>query len=163
MKIKSNPAKVIDLATARKPLDPLTIKQQDYRACQHKHLWIDRTLRTVECEDCGILLDPIEVLIDISRECGSWKVPQLEEEIAELQKQLAMKDWLGRKAMMTEEERKMSQTALLELHAKQGHPLDRIEITRTELRCVCGLRSQRRYARAFEAEVLRAQMKHVKK
>jgi hypothetical protein len=35
--------------------------------CQHPHHVIDATLRRVTCEDCGEILDPIEVILEYAK------------------------------------------------------------------------------------------------
>lgn len=36
------------------------------RACSHERSWVDPHARTVNCRDCGIALDPIDVLTEIA-------------------------------------------------------------------------------------------------
>lgn len=50
----------------RDDADPLVKRKPiNYGGCRHKYTIIDEALRTVECEDCQVLLDPIEVLLDL--------------------------------------------------------------------------------------------------
>lgn len=53
--------KVIDIRT--KP--PLVVKPRQSARCLHKRtLSICALARTVECDDCGALLDPVSVLLE---------------------------------------------------------------------------------------------------
>lgn len=56
---------VIDFEKARKPVD---LKARGpIGACQHKGtVYVDTKIRIVECGKCGIILDPIQVLIEMA-------------------------------------------------------------------------------------------------
>lgn len=60
-------AKIIQLKPGeRKPVD---IKRQNFiDGCRHRNhtAVVDKELRIVECENCGAILDPIEVLIELA-------------------------------------------------------------------------------------------------
>lgn len=38
-------------------------KQKDYTGCQHMYVLVDEELRTLECEDCGVPVDPISHMV----------------------------------------------------------------------------------------------------
>lgn len=43
---------------------PIQVRRPDYRGCQHRTgVEIDESLRTVFCKQCGVQLDPIEVIL----------------------------------------------------------------------------------------------------
>ena len=53
-------SKVITLTEAR--------RRYDHRHCQHKEMIIDEQLSLVECGQCGIYLNPVDVLVRFARE-----------------------------------------------------------------------------------------------
>ncbi len=65
---------VVDISTRFSEAPPIDVRRGGWDDCGHKHTIIDEKLRTVSCADCGEeRLDPIEVLLSISRQWHSWR------------------------------------------------------------------------------------------
>lgn len=47
---------------------PVKVKERDHfiHECRHYPATVDRKLRTVVCDQCGVDLDPVEVLLDMA-------------------------------------------------------------------------------------------------
>lgn len=58
--IDEEPTNVIVLSEVR--------NQYRFDKCQHKHVEVDEVAAEVECKDCGLKLNPIAVLVRLSRE-----------------------------------------------------------------------------------------------
>lgn len=56
-------------------------KPTDYNGCRHKCTEVDETLRIVRCVDCEVQLDPIQVLLDLSKTYveENWKYTLIQE------------------------------------------------------------------------------------
>jgi len=68
------PDNVVEIAAKMTGAAPVEVKRRAWDGCRHAHTIIDETLRTVACADCGEeRLDPIEVLIGLSRQWADWK------------------------------------------------------------------------------------------
>lgn len=83
--IDDEPTNVIVLSEVR--------SQYDFRKCQHKQVLVDEALAEVECKDCGAKLNPIAVLVRLSREESRLKnrIEQNQRLKAELEKKTRTK------------------------------------------------------------------------
>lgn len=60
-------AAVIDLEKERLKAKHTPVIATKYSmGCRHKHTVVDQRARTVECDDCGASLDPLQVLWDLA-------------------------------------------------------------------------------------------------
>lgn len=64
---------VIDIGDLERT-ERLSVKPFDWEACKHRRTEIDERLRLVTCRDCGVTLDPVEVLLDIAK---AWRSESL--------------------------------------------------------------------------------------
>jgi hypothetical protein len=71
---------VIDFEKAKKPVD---LKARGpIGSCQHKGtVFVDTKIRIIECGKCGVILDPIQVLIEMANgyRAMDYKLRRLEE------------------------------------------------------------------------------------
>lgn len=132
-------ADIIDFENASKALKEESGLETGFSTdCLHKQRWIDTKLRRVLCKKCGVQLDPIGVLIEISHSMHSWKVPKLERRLAELEHQDRMIKAKQKIDLMTEEEKQMSGMALQAHHAKNGCPKEKMWFKGKMIHCYCG-------------------------
>lgn len=60
-------AQVINLASLRPgERAPIVEAPRKYTGCQHPQVEVDARLRTVQCADCDVTLDPVQVLLDMA-------------------------------------------------------------------------------------------------
>ena len=151
---------IIDFLKVKESLDGpgISIKRHSYDGCQHRYREVDPELRLVTCAQCGVQLDPIEVLIQIAGECHEWKVTKLEEELRELRR---LKNTVANKLrteLMTPEERQMTFAQLQESHRRDGCPRERMWIERRGkmIRCLCGWGFNVEFYPALAQEVAQA-------
>lgn len=52
----------------------LTAARERYAAakCRHRHLLVDEDLAEVECQDCGVKLNPVAMLARFAKEESRW-------------------------------------------------------------------------------------------
>ena len=89
-------AAVIDFATAGvRAKDGPPLKTTYSLGCKHKHSIIDQRARTVVCDDCEAVLDPIAVLWDLANHYARYhhslnqtirQVKEAEKRLEELQR-----------------------------------------------------------------------------
>jgi hypothetical protein len=94
-------AAVIDFAAARvsaKEGPPLKTKHS--LGCRHRHSVIDQRARTVECDDCKAVLDPIQVLWDLANHYQRYHYT-LDQTMAKVKKAEARLDDLRRQERNT--------------------------------------------------------------
>lgn len=66
-------AAIIDLEKHRlKAKRGPTVTRKHTLGCRHKHSVVDMRARTVECDDCGADLDPVQVLWNLSTDYSSF-------------------------------------------------------------------------------------------
>ncbi|MDI1231359.1 MAG: hypothetical protein PSU93_09440 [Methylobacter sp.] len=83
----------IDLTEPTTNVISLTDARVKYRNnyCRHRPLIVSEELNTVECEDCGALLNPVAMLIRLAHEESMWKrnfdqMKELREELKNRQR-----------------------------------------------------------------------------
>lgn len=156
-------AEVIDFSLAVQNLkreetfSPPERVRSDYKDCQHKKRLIDPKLRKVTCRHCKEALDPIEVLLEIASEYGEWHVTALKKQVAALEYLKKLIEWDGKQQLLSEEEKKMNGAELMHHHSLNGHPPEKIELTRSYMKCYCGVTYSRLYYRELETKVIEAQ------
>lgn len=68
------PDNVVSIETRFAEAPPVELLQWRYDACRHAHTYLDATLRTVGCRDCGEeRLDPFEVLSALAAQWRAWQ------------------------------------------------------------------------------------------
>jgi hypothetical protein len=66
--------KVIDIATRLTEVAPLEVARPEWDACRHEHVWLEESLRTCTCRDCGAeRVDPFDVLVRLARKWSRWQ------------------------------------------------------------------------------------------
>lgn len=65
---------VVDIATRLTEVAPLEVARPDWDACKHEHVWLEESLRTCTCRDCGAeRIDPFDVLVHLARKWARWQ------------------------------------------------------------------------------------------
>jgi hypothetical protein len=136
-----NDSNVIDFQEQSKALKEdagLDVVKPALKDCKHGQRTVDPILRTVKCRKCNELLDPVQVLIEIATSWGNWKVPELERQLAEYEKQERIIRCKQNVEMMTPEEKKMGAMELQAHHTKNGCPRERMWLKGKMIHCCCG-------------------------
>lgn len=115
--------------------EPITVSEKKWNSCRHKRSTICFEDRRVECRDCGVELDPYQVIHKIAREYSGWKVYQLKEHLAELEKLVKKIEAKRRTDLMTEEELAMD---TLEWRAAHRCDPERMWRKGDMIHCYCG-------------------------
>ncbi|HMJ86924.1 MAG TPA: hypothetical protein VK504_27285 [Vicinamibacterales bacterium] len=134
-------------------------KDRDYskRHCEHNRPVIDEDLHIVECEACGSPLDPVNVLLDLSRHWGDYAAAQMGEELQSFRNAAWYLQQNELRERRTPEERDMTHEQITKRHNEAGCPPDRIVLTQRYMKCYCGTTMSRVHHRELEARVLAAQ------
>ncbi len=125
--------------------------------CHHYATVVDEDLHIVECATCGVALDPVNVLLDISHHWGEYSAAQMGKELQSYRNAA----WFIKQNEMRErripEERGLTHEEITKRHNESGCPPDRLVITARYLDCYCGVSVSRVHHRELESAALAAQ------
>lgn len=127
------------------------------RACDHHATVIDEDLHIVECATCGVALDPVNVLLDISKHWGEYAVTQMGAELQSFRNAAWYLRQNQERERRTPEERGLTHEQITKRHNENGCPPDRLIITPRYLECYCGASMSRVHHRELEQKALAAQ------
>jgi hypothetical protein len=84
-------AAVIDLEKERlKAKRGPTVTRKHTHGCRHRHSVVDQRARTVECDDCGAVLDPVQTLWTLATDHSMfvYELSQAKKSLAEARDRL---------------------------------------------------------------------------
>lgn len=68
------PDNIVNIATRLTEVAPLEVARREWDACKHEHVWLEESLRTCTCRDCGAeRVDPFDVLVHLARQWSRWQ------------------------------------------------------------------------------------------
>jgi len=72
--MSETPDNVVSIETRLNEVAPLEVARPEWDACRHEHIWLEESLRTCTCRDCGAeRVDPFDVLVRLARKWSRWQ------------------------------------------------------------------------------------------
>lgn len=136
---------------------PIQTKPRTFKECNHKKTEVSKEERRVCCRDCGVELDPFQVLVNLGNAWGWHRLKSIADEVdrlKQLERDLENKAFY---ALMTDKERELSPLEFQGQH--RCDPTDRMWVEGHKIFCYCGKTLSKKHHEGLVNEIERGPSK----